>query len=92
MNFCTQDTLLHPKRDSNALSCSNMVKAASMPDQTSAVAAPEFGLGESSSGTDDDVQELRSSLLQRTGLNPVVPAVSAELPQIFSVSFHERET
>ncbi|KAK6033494.1 kinase domain protein [Ostertagia ostertagi] len=79
MDLCAQDTLLQAKRNSNASSRPTMVKAASMPDQTSATASPEFGLGESSSDTEDDVHELRASVRRASGQNPLVPVVNSSL-------------
>ncbi|KAK5986111.1 hypothetical protein GCK32_013655 [Trichostrongylus colubriformis] len=77
-----QDTLLQAKRN-NALSRPIMVKAASMPDQTSATASPEFGLGESSSDTEDDAHGLRASVRRPSGQNPLVPTVSTRFIWLF---------
>ncbi|VDL72129.1 unnamed protein product [Nippostrongylus brasiliensis] len=75
--LCSQDALLQTTRNSDVISRPSMVKAASMPDQSSTAASPEFGLGESSSDTEDDVHEIRASVRRPSGPNPLMPVVSS---------------
>ncbi|EYB92546.1 hypothetical protein Y032_0192g1338 [Ancylostoma ceylanicum] len=76
-DICSQDTLPQSKRNSDVISRPSMVKAASMPDQPSATAPAEFGLGESSSDSEDDVHELHASVRRSSATNPLLPTVSS---------------
>ncbi|KAJ1369851.1 Serine/threonine-protein kinase mig-15 [Parelaphostrongylus tenuis] len=76
-DICDDDNLLQTKKPNDVISRPSMVKAASMPDQASTTTSPEFGLGESSSDTDDDAQELRASVRRPSGPNPLLPVVSS---------------
>lgn len=66
-----EDTLQHAVRRNGNGVVRPMVKANSMPDQASS-SPPEFGVGDSSSDSDDEM-ELRASVRRPAGPNPLVP-------------------
>ncbi|VDK59295.1 unnamed protein product, partial [Cylicostephanus goldi] len=76
-DISNQDTLPPQKRNKDVVLRPSMVKAASMPDQSSSTPPTEFGLGESSSESEDDVHELHASVRRSSATNPLLPTVSS---------------